>query len=138
MKKTEAYRDARGRSGGNSAGGSKGAADTARADTPPRRAGARQGSVVTREEQREQGAALHATSKLPWGAGVAGAQRVRPVLAREAPHRQFRGPRRATRSSATVGGLSERLDLMQRQLVLVEYGEQRIRAALPDSLGRRE
>ena len=38
---------------------------------------------------------------------------------REAPHRKFRGPRRAAPNSAQ----SERPDLMQRQLVLVKYGE---------------
>ena len=56
---------------------------------------------------------------VPWGAGVAGALRPRPVLAREAPHRRFRGARRAAQSSAR----RERPELIQRQFVLVEYGE---------------
>ena len=59
-------------------------------------------------------------AKVPWGAGVAVALRGPLVLAREEPHRKFRGPRRAARSSAQ----SERPDLIQRQLVPVKYSEQ--------------
>ena len=77
-------------------------------------------------------------ANVPWGAGVASALRAWMVLAREAPHRKFRGPRRAARSSPNVGGQSERPDLMQRQLVLEEYGEWWNRAVLPDPLGYRE
>ena len=90
-----------------------------------------------REEEREQGAALHGNRKVACGAGVASALRAGPLLAREAPHRKFRGPRRAAESSLTVGGQSERPDVMQRQSVLVEYGERWNRAALPDALGWR-
>ena len=81
-----------------------------RADLPGRR--------QARCRQTKEGAA-----QVPWGAGEASALRARPVTAGEAPQRRFCGPRRAARSSPTVGGQSERPDLMQRQLVLVEYGE---------------